>query len=45
MFKKRKEQTSSSTSGSLIELQCYLNQPLFDIDEEGLFDLLAWWKK
>jgi hypothetical protein len=45
MFKKRKEQTSSSTSGSLIELQCYLNQPLFDTDEENSFDLLAWWKK
>ena len=43
-LKKRKEQTSSSTSSSLIELQCYLNQPLFDIGEEGSFDLLMWWK-
>ena len=45
MFKKRKKQTSSSTLGSLTELKRYLNQPLFDTNEEDSFDLLAWWKK
>ena len=44
MVKRRREQTSSVTSGRLSELQHYLNQPLLEIDEEWSFDLLGWWK-
>ncbi|KAL4618395.1 hypothetical protein ACB092_06G006700 [Castanea dentata] len=44
MVKRRREQASSVTSGGLSEFQFYLNQPLLEIDEEGSFDLLDWWK-
>ncbi|KAK4572660.1 hypothetical protein RGQ29_030905 [Quercus rubra] len=44
MVKRRREQASSVTSGGLSEFQRYLNQPLLEIDEEGSFDLLGWWK-
>ena len=44
MVKRRREQASSVTSSSLSELQRYLNQHLLEIDEEGSFDLLGWWK-
>ena len=44
MVKRRREQASSITSGGLSEFQRYLNQPLLEIDEEGSFDLLGWWK-
>ena len=44
MVKRRREQASSVTSGGLSKFQCYLNQPLLEIDEEGSFDLLGWWK-
>ena len=44
MVKRRREQASSITPGGLSEFQRYLNQPLLEIDEEGSFDLLGWWK-
>ena len=44
MGKRRREQPSSVTLGGLSEFQRYLNQPLLEIDEEGSFDLLGWWK-
>ena len=44
MVKRRRGQATSIKLGVLFELQRYLNQPLFEINEEGLFDLLDWWK-
>ena len=44
MVKRRREQAFSVTLGGLSEVQHYLNQPLLEIDEEGSFDLLGWWK-
>ena len=41
---KRRGQASSITLGVLSKLQRYLNQPLLEINEEGSFDLLNWWK-
>ena len=44
MVKRRRGQASSITLGVLSKLQRYLNQPLLEINEEGSFDLLNWWK-
>ena len=44
MVKRRRGQASSIKLGVLFELHRYLNQPLFEINEEGSFDLLDWWK-
>ena len=41
---KEEENKPLVTSGGLSEFQRYLNQPLLEIDEEGSFDLLGWWK-
>ena len=45
MVKRRRGQASSITLGVLSKLQRCLNQPLLEINEEGSFDLLNWWKK
>ena len=44
MVKRRREHASSLTSSGLYALQHYLNQHLLEINKEGSFDLLGWWK-